>query len=275
MKSISNHLGEIIVALACVALLISAVAFFNAPISNFFESIVDKEVGLGNTVMDGISDIDVSNIGVAGDGGDGGSEEGAGGEEETDGDGGSETFVSLGRYMTGVTSTTVGDYTGATATYATGETVPEEPAFGDVYVYGDYEYRYNAYLYNDTATKYSKNEFNGWSVRALNTSKKAYGEILSEINGKPIVSAQYTFARCLDMETSPAIPATVTSMEGTFYYCPSLTESPVIPNGVVNLANAYYLCDAMAECPVSPSSVTNMEETFYCCSLIKTPPVII
>lgn len=266
MKKISEHLGEIIVALAGVALLIAAITLFKAPIGDFYSNIVKSELDVGNKVLAGFDDVNVTpNIG----GGGSGSDEGTGEDDGTD-----EPFVSLGKYMTGVTSKELGDYTGATQTFTSGEFVDLEPAYGDVYVYGDYEYRYNAYLYNDSATKYTKNEFDGWSVRVLNTSKKAYGEILTEINGKPIVSAQYTFARCLDMETAPAIPATVTSMEGTFYYCPSLLESPVIPNGVVNLAYAYSLCDAMAECPVIPNGVTNMEETFYCCSLIKTPPAI-
>ena len=74
MKKISEHLGEIIVALACVALLISAVTVFAAPVGDFFGSIVTKEVALGNEVMAGIENIDTSNIGVDGNGSGGGDE---------------------------------------------------------------------------------------------------------------------------------------------------------------------------------------------------------
>lgn len=79
MKKISNHLGEIIIALACVSLLITTVTVFGAPISDFFSSIVDKETALGNQVMESIGDIDISNIGIAGSGS-GESGGGAGGE---------------------------------------------------------------------------------------------------------------------------------------------------------------------------------------------------
>lgn len=92
MKKISEHLGEIIVALACIALLISAITVFSAPVSDFFSSIVSKETAMGNEIMTGIGNIDVSNIGVDGNGGsggaggDGGSGGEVGGDENTEPD---------------------------------------------------------------------------------------------------------------------------------------------------------------------------------------------
>ena len=65
MKKISEHLGEIIVALAVVALIISVVTVFSAPVSNFFSSIVTKEVALGTEVMNGMA---IGDIGVDGSG---------------------------------------------------------------------------------------------------------------------------------------------------------------------------------------------------------------
>ena len=79
MKKISEHLGEIIVALACVALLISAITIFDAPVSGFFNSIVEKEVALGNELLQGIENIDTS-VGVGGSGSGGENGGGAGGE---------------------------------------------------------------------------------------------------------------------------------------------------------------------------------------------------
>ena len=58
LKSISNHLGTIIVSIACVALLISAVTLFHAPISDFFHSIVDKEKVMGGKLLEDLGDTD-------------------------------------------------------------------------------------------------------------------------------------------------------------------------------------------------------------------------
>lgn len=54
MKLITGKLGSIIVVLAAVALLISAVAVFSEPISSFFDEILDKEVDIAKDMMDGI-----------------------------------------------------------------------------------------------------------------------------------------------------------------------------------------------------------------------------
>ena len=54
MKLISEHLGEIIVVLAGVALLISAVVFFKADISEFFDNIVATLTEKGQSMLDSI-----------------------------------------------------------------------------------------------------------------------------------------------------------------------------------------------------------------------------
>ena len=55
MKLISEHLGEIIVALAGVALLIAAITLFKAPIGTFFESIITKLTEIGDEVLSSIT----------------------------------------------------------------------------------------------------------------------------------------------------------------------------------------------------------------------------
>ena len=62
MKKISEHLGTIVVALAAVALLITAITFFKAPISGFFESIIEKEVAVGEKMLDGLEDVDAPSL---------------------------------------------------------------------------------------------------------------------------------------------------------------------------------------------------------------------
>lgn len=55
MKLISEHLGEIIVAIAGIALLISAIVFFQADISEFFSNIVDTLTDKGQSMLDSIA----------------------------------------------------------------------------------------------------------------------------------------------------------------------------------------------------------------------------
>lgn len=55
MKKISEHLGEIIVTLASIALIISIVTVFSAPISSFFSNIVDKETTIAQGMLDSIN----------------------------------------------------------------------------------------------------------------------------------------------------------------------------------------------------------------------------
>lgn len=58
MKLISEHLGEIIVALAGVALLVMAVTLFRTDISDFFNAITTKLTSIGNNVLDVMDNID-------------------------------------------------------------------------------------------------------------------------------------------------------------------------------------------------------------------------
>lgn len=51
MKLISEHLGEIIVALAGVALLVTAVVIFKDDLGGFFNGIVDKLTSIGNNIL--------------------------------------------------------------------------------------------------------------------------------------------------------------------------------------------------------------------------------
>lgn len=60
MKLISEHLGEIIVALAGVALLITAIVFFKADIGDFFANIIEKLTGIGDKVLNNLDTIDVT-----------------------------------------------------------------------------------------------------------------------------------------------------------------------------------------------------------------------
>ena len=96
-------------------------------------------------------------------------------------------------YYVGTTSKELGDYTGATATYTEGQAFPSEVQNGDIYVYGDYEYRYNQYTLGINWIDETENPLNGWGARVLDKTKSSYGEIITYINGKVVNCLKATF----------------------------------------------------------------------------------
>lgn len=163
-----------------------------------------------------------------------------------------------------------GDYSLARETLVAGDEFPEIICDGDVYVYGDYEYRYNC-GYEDSWFNYN---CDGWGVTVRNTGKSSYGEMLTSINGKNIKNTIGTFMGCSNLKYSPVIPESVEDMFNTFRSCTSLVESPVIPDGVTSLGYAYYDCILLKEAPDIPLSVTNLNGTFTGCRTLTVPPVI-
>ena len=140
-----------------------------------------------------------------------------------------------------------------------GDNFPATPANGDLYVEGDYNYSY-----------YSQR----WSVSVIDKSKTEYGEIISEIAGKPVTSLYFTFQYCTALTTAPTIPSSITDMTCTFDGCTSLTTAPVIPNGVTKMASTFSGCTSLTTAPAIPNSVTNMNGTFDNCSSLTTAPSI-
>jgi len=173
----------------------------------------------------------------------------------------------IGVYYAGVTSNKTGDYTGVTTMYINGA-MPETVNTGDVYVEGDYEYRYNMYWYGDSINEIwdvDERYQNGWGVRVLDKTKTSYGEILTYINGKSITSVDGTFAYS-NISKSPVIPDTVTSMDYTFE-CSSLTEAPVIPHGVTYLFATFEY--SKLEEFIIPEHVTGIPEAFVGTGLVE------
>jgi len=217
---------------------------------------------------------------------------------------GKYVIPSGGTYYVGVTSATEKNYTGATATYTTGQEFPETVNVGDVYVYESYEYRFCQYWEYGWKTS---TEQNGWGVRCINNVAEP-GPMLKEVNGKPITNLRRTFAGLGGPTIAPEIPDTVVNMEATFDGCSKLTIAPNIPQGVTTLLSAFrncpistyhgstdpdgdfssyvipnsvttmYLtfsgCTNMVKAPEIPNSVTNMSSTFGGCTNLTTAPVI-
>lgn len=147
-------------------------------------------------------------------------------------------------------------------------TLPDAPAAGDVYEEGDYKYTYNPGQggYSVYGTE--------WSVKVKDTSKTSYGEILSEIAGKPVTHMVHTFNGCTSLTVAPTIPNSITNINFTFKGCTALTTAPTIPNSVINMDSTFYGCTALAAAPEIPNSVTSMDSTFQNCTSLTTAPVI-
>ena len=141
---------------------------------------------------------------------------------------------------------------------------PDAPAKGDIYEEGDYKYTYNRGGYYGTE----------WSVEVKDKTKTEYGEILSEIAGKPVTNMWCTFVGCTSLTTAPTIPSSVKNMYGTFVGCTSLTTAPAIPNSVTDMSSTFSDCTSLTTAPTIPNSVTSMRSTFSDCTSLTTAPAI-
>ena len=157
-------------------------------------------------------------------------------------------------------------YKQGSKTYKAGEEMPSEAKTGDKYEYldgyGDYTYTLND---------------NGWSVKVKGSpyGYENVGEILSNINGKPVVDMTATFQMCRNLKNAPTIPSTVTNMERTFNGCIALTSAPEIPDSVTNMYYTFNGCTGLQTAPTKiPGSVTNMSHAFYNCTSLMYIPTI-
>ena len=103
--------------------------------------------------------------------------------------------------------------------FCEGHEFPKEPQTGDIFLDFDcYMYVYNMYV-NENMTYTVDETMNGWSVRRITTNRPPSftKEILSEIAGKPIVSARFALSMIDGISTNTiVIPATVTDVTGMF-----------------------------------------------------------
>lgn len=188
-----------------------------------------------------------------------------------------------GTYYVGVTSKKIGDYTGATATYSAGDNFPETVTDDDVYVFGDYEYRYNRYLNSSlygylTPTWAYTTRRNAWGVSVLDRTKEYYDDIISAINGKDVVDLRFAFWKCTEMKNPPTIPYNTENMEYTFYNCTNLINASnlIMSKSLMDLDNAFYSCTALVYPPdISKClKLKSLNSTFYKCEALKTAPVL-
>ena len=165
----------------------------------------------------------------------------------------------------------VGDYSIAEAIYEAGDKFPDEPQNGDVYLYGDYEYRYQCGFEGSWFNDYTAFE---WGVTVKDSSKTSYSPMLSSINGKDVNNLAGAYWCCVNMEKSPKLPKTAKSISLAFYYCSALKEPPVIPENVTSVCRTFDNCIRLTEAPSLPLSVENIDQAFLDCISLVNSPVI-
>ena len=119
MKLISEHLGQIIAALAAVALLITSIVCFKAPVGDFFDNIVEKETNIGNKIVANLDNVDLTNLNADG------------GEDAVIDHNGAKVPKGATYYVAS-----------SDTTLNPGAPMPENEE-GNRYTYGDYKYTYN------------------------------------------------------------------------------------------------------------------------------------
>ena len=184
-----------------------------------------------------------------------------------------------GIYYVGVTSNKPGDYTGYTAKYEVGDTLPEVVNEGDVYVYGNYEYRYKkCYL----MMNWSRYNADGWGVYCINNIADP-GPILKEVNKNPVINMVYAFAGCPELVVAPIIPDTITDIYYAFSGCSKMNtyagstdangdfSNYKLPENIKDISYAFRTCTSMTVAPFIPEKVTSVQYAFY--SPPNNPPL--
>ena len=282
-KKAAADLISIIISVVLIAALVLGILLF---LSNKVRQTAMDEINNTMSTITGIAEANRNNTDIVIPGGPDGP------------DGGEEPEINVpvthegiipegGTYYVGVTSIYVGDYSGATATYTAGQAFPTTINDGDVYVYEDYEYKYNylwaAYGQRWTKTYNSWEGFmsepsNGWGVRVLDSSKDSYHSVLFEINEEPLVCMQQTYYDCNNLEdiSEIIIPGTVQNLYSTFGNCENIKDasSIIIPNSVEDMAATFANCSSLEKAPSIPESVKSMSSTFSDCSSLINAPII-
>ena len=171
-----------------------------------------------------------------------------------------------GVYYVGVTTTQTGDYTGYSAKYVEGDPFPTAQQ-GDIYVYGDYEYRYNMNITSFETLEWARTpHIKGWGARVLNTSKSSYSPIVSTIHKTSVTSMNGTYACCSNLVGAPVIPDSIEYMYAAFYQCKKLVTAPVLPAQLKTLTMTFQECTNLQTAPAVPSTVTNLTYAFRDCT---------
>ncbi len=141
-----------------------------------------------------------------------------------------------------------------------GDEFPSIVKDGDMYSYGDYQYKYN---YNHQITQWVNDTTqNGWGVKITDKTKTKYDEILKYINNKPITNTNALFNNCVNLEFSPQIPDTVINTGTMFQGCSSLKKAPKLPSNVQRVDFMFNQCTQLID--ISEIKLNSNITSLYC-----------
>ena len=258
MKKISEHLGEIIVALACLAFFISVTTMYRVPIKDFFTGLTNGLGNVPNTVLVAFDPADNSPDDSTGDdiigsGGDIIGEEGSGGGNNASGGNGGES----------------------------GGEVVDAPEITDFYTYTllSNGTGYKVSLKPDFKTAVNKNKNYVVDGETLWPAGSALPNPGSTYSGQPVKSMAGMFEDYKDLtslDLSSFDTSNVVNMSSMFHGCNSLTSldlSSFDTSNVVYMDSMFYDCWNVTSLDLSSfdtSNVTDMTSMFnYCYELMS------
>ena len=183
-----------------------------------------------------------------------------------------EIIPAGGVYYIQVTSNTIGNYSGYKEKRVAGQHFPQTVQTGDVYVYGDYEYRYGISIHDYDNTYENNGWTKHWTAVTYDKTKQQYGELLNMINGLPLTDLGCTYMDCKQMTTAPQIPETVKIMVGTYENCEKLEIGPSIPDSVTIAPSVFYKCKSLKTVGHISDNIYYTEIMFAWCESLEVAP---
>ena len=151
------------------------------------------------------------------------------------------------------------------------------PTVGQTYVNGQFTYTYKQYggvisFYAGDMTVYSEIEEDGWTVKVTDPDSTVpiSTELITSINGKPVISTAYMFAGSMatSIDLSDFDTSNVKYMQAMFEVTENLTTldlSPLDTSNVVDMGGMFESSHATSLnlSGFNTSNVTNMSNMFY------------
>ena len=171
------------------------------------------------------------------------------GDEEESGPEGSLQAPSIsgvipegGFYYVGVPTNNVGSYSGASEVLTAGQEFPDVVKENDVYVQGDYEYRYNKHT--NYMKGWEKTSLDGWGVALIDKNATTAGIMYESINGVDIKSLECCFqgAKVETISDEFITPSNVEDLYQCFAQCSNLTyvsKNFYIPDSVTRMPSLF------------------------------------
>ena len=153
------------------------------------------------------------------------------------------------------------------------------PQTGDVFIYGDYEYRYNMYQETD-GTWYPFEDWwyyetipEGWGMDYIGENNSSPTNPVGLINGKAVTCAISAFFLHTEVEYAPLLPNSIVNMSYAFCRCENLKYVPNMPSNITEMAHCFVDCYKLTESPnlLNCNNLTNIEGAYWCSGLKILP----